>query len=334
MGIRSAPLGDLAELEEHFPQLTECNLPELGSLNGHAVSIIMRDLVKRAMAIIVNNMFTATPIAKAGYVEGTEDVYTDGDKLAQKMYIKSLQECFPAAGIIAEEGKRRFGNLSPDTRYFFTVDPLDGTKAYLRRQSHGIATMIALFDAHLDKYLAAYIGDVMAQEIYGFRPGSSKVHRLMRNECKDTLSIDPLRTLAEQWVLLRDLPESLRERPSRWALSGFIDGERYSSNKRLFRGVSIADGSIGTMFARLWKGEVGAIMLPTGPQTPWDICPCIAISEQLGFRFLRWSSGYGTAPLQNGIPREVVRTNYEVLVVHHTRLAELEGHMSTFTLLE
>ncbi len=325
------------EVPSEVEESHDCTLPNLGPFNGHAVSIIMRDLVRRAMAIILNNMFTVVPIAKAGYVEGTEDVYTDGDKLAQQMYIKSLQECFPEAGIIAEEGKRRFGNLSPNTRYFFTVDPLDGTKAYLRRQSHGIATMIALFDAAKNTYLSAYIGDVMAQEIYGFRPGSSKVHRLMRNECKDTLSIDPHRTLAEQWVLLRDLPESFQEKSSRWALSGFIAGERYAARYRLFRGVSIADGSIGTMFARLWKGEVGAIMLPRGTQTPWDICPCIAISEQLGFRFLRWtgaSSGYGVAPVMSIIPREVQHTKYEILVVHHTRLAELEDHMSAFALLE
>ena len=44
-------------------------------------------------------------------------------------------------------------------------------------------------------------------------------------------------------------------------------------------------GSIGTIFARLWKCEVGAIIYLPRPDTPWDICPIIGISGKLGYKF-------------------------------------------------
>jgi fructose-1,6-bisphosphatase/inositol monophosphatase family enzyme len=53
-----------------------------------------------------------------------------------------------------------------------TVDSLDGTKAYVRKQFHGIGTMVSLVcDCNV---IAAYVGDLMTQEIYGFRPASPK----------------------------------------------------------------------------------------------------------------------------------------------------------------
>ena len=49
---------------------------------------------------------------------------------------------------------------------YITVDPLDGTKAFIRRQSHGVGTMVAMVEE--GQVVSAYVGDVNTQEIYGF----------------------------------------------------------------------------------------------------------------------------------------------------------------------
>src|SRR5215216_2617710 len=111
-------------------------------LNGHAVGIILKELVRRAMTIIRNERQVFEATVKQGYGGKMDDVFTSADTKAQQVYIKSLRECFPGCAIIAEEGGEADGpDRSADT--FFTVDPLDGTKAFVRRQSHGVGTMVA-----------------------------------------------------------------------------------------------------------------------------------------------------------------------------------------------
>ena len=72
-----------------------------------------------------------------------DDVFTSADKLAQESYVKSLRECFPDIGIIGEEESLSIP-AKKGRRAFFTIDPIDGTKAYIRRQSHGIGSMVSL----------------------------------------------------------------------------------------------------------------------------------------------------------------------------------------------
>ena len=110
--------------------------------------------------------------AEADHRGNLSDVVTDADHDAHAIYLKLLRECFPGIAIIAEEEEAEGGE--PET--YFTVDPLDGTKAFVRRQSHGIGTMISLVDR--GQVIAAYVGDVMTQEVFGFRPGSPHVHRI------------------------------------------------------------------------------------------------------------------------------------------------------------
>src|SRR5262245_44738224 len=103
-------------------------------LNGHAVGIILKELVRRAMMIIRNERQVFEATAKQGHTGNMDDVFTSADTKAQEVYIKSLRECFPDYAIVAEEGLVT-QPAAPSTQpgAFFTVDPLDGTKAFVRR---------------------------------------------------------------------------------------------------------------------------------------------------------------------------------------------------------
>src|SRR4051812_826759 len=163
-------------------------------LNGHAVGIILKELVRRAMTTIRNERQVFEATVKQGYSGDMDDVFTSADTKAQEVYIKSLRECFPGYAIVAEEGGGT-EDRSADT--YFTVDPLDGTKAFVRRQSHGVGTMVALVEKGLVS--SAYVGDVNTQEIYGYRPGSGTVHRISEYETSERLQHNA-KPLVEQYV--------------------------------------------------------------------------------------------------------------------------------------
>jgi fructose-1,6-bisphosphatase/inositol monophosphatase family enzyme len=282
------------------------------SLNSHAIGIVMKELVRRAMAAIRRQRITFEAKHKLAYDGISDDLVTTADAAAQEVFIRSLRECFPQFGIIAEEDDLFIPCTHPTLDIYFTVDPLDGTKAFGRRQSHGVGSMISLVCQ--GKVIASYIADINTQEIYGYRPDSQKVHRISDLDMTEQLSIDTNRPLANQVILLRDpLPE--------------YDSPAVAELTAHMKSYQIADGSIGVMMARLWKSEVGAVVLRPGHQTPWDATPIIGISRKLGFSFIslvETGSQLVMEPAFEELPKEVITTDHNILVVHESQLPIVE----------
>ncbi len=285
---------------------------EFGPINPHIVGIVMKETVRRAIAAIRARRFLFEARAKADYRGDLNDVVTNADHDAQAIYLKLLRECFPGVEIIAEEDERTAATGGePET--YFTVDPLDGTKAFVRRQSHGIGTMVSLVER--GQVIAAYVGDVMTQEVFGFRPGSPNVHRISEFDRGERLRIDPELRLAKQYLLLRAGPH--RYPPVLQTLAGGRDSRGH------FRQIEVESGSIGTSMARLWKGEVGGAALLPAQETPWDVSPLIGISRKLGFVFLRVTEGGRLQAYEPLVSAVTYRRQHATLVVHETRLGEL-----------
>jgi len=268
-------------------------------LNGHAVGIILKELVRRAMTVIRNERQVFEATAKQDRSGSMDDVFTSADTKAQEVYIKSLRECFPHYAIVAEEGNVASflaGPVRPGT--FFTVDPLDGTKAFVRRQSHGVGTMVALVEQ--GRVVSAYVGDINTQEIYGYRPGSRLVHRISEYETSEQLA-HAVKPISEQYALLRDPPHA------------------YSHASRAllqrFKSYEVEGGSIGIWLARLWKREVGAALLLPTVETPWDMAPIVGISKMLGYRFYR-PAAEGWRDFEPVIGEQVSDHDHDVLVIH------------------
>jgi fructose-1,6-bisphosphatase/inositol monophosphatase family enzyme len=281
-------------------------------LNGHAVGIIMKELVRRALGVIQAERISFESHAKQGYhdLEGEmNDVLTSADLKAQDIYVRSLRECFPSFGIISEEGVSEPGDT------YFTIDPVDGTRAFVRGQSHGIGTMIALI--HKGECVAAYIGDVNTGEIFGFRPGSSGCHRITNFEAARKLqtkmtSADPL----QGYVLLRDPLES-HYSPATGKLV------------RQFKNYLVDGGSIGIWLARLWKREVTAAVIPEGTETPWDQSPIVGISQKLGYLFLSPDPETGQwTDARIKLSRENQQRGTDLLVIHRDDCSRLSSEWS------
>lgn len=275
-----------------------------GNLNGHAVGIILKELVRRAIVTIRNERTIFDVTLKAGYDGEMTDVFTSADRKAQEVYLRSLRECFPNHGIVAEEDTL---TIAPrEGAGYFTVDPLDGTKAFIRRQSHGIGTMVALVEH--SSIISAYIGDVNTQEIYGFRPNSQRVHRITEFETAEELRHHD-RPLAEQNILLRD-PEHVYSKASCGLLGRFKAWE-------------IGGGSIGIWFARLWKREVGAALLSPAVETPWDSAPVVGIATALGYVFCQPLENGRWQPFEPNVQTTTYKRDHDLLVIHQNDFAKL-----------
>jgi fructose-1,6-bisphosphatase/inositol monophosphatase family enzyme len=280
-------------------------------INEHIIGIILKELVRRAMVIARRQILSFEVSGKMGYGGEMDDFFTSADSQAQESYVRSLQECFPGIGIIGEEDSLVVF-VEKGWNAYFTIDPIDGTKAYIRRQSHGVGSMIALIiDGVIE---AAFIGDINSREIFGYRPGSSNVWRITDLEAYEKLDSNPPETIISGLsILLREREQKYSEVSRRT-----IDG---------FKTVLVDGGSIGTWAARLWKREVGALLLYPSWETPWDSSPVIGISKKLGYVFLRpfgFKNGWMT--YEPEISREKFWRAHETLIIHKNHLEAFHEH--------
>jgi fructose-1,6-bisphosphatase/inositol monophosphatase family enzyme len=278
----------------------------LGPLNGHSVGRILKEAVRRAATVIRAERQSFEQHVKEGYGGSMDDVFTSADKAAQEVYLRTFRECFPGCGVLGEEDSLVIPATAPITAYF-TVDPIDGTRAFIRRQSHGISTMVALVDG--GEVISAYVGDVSSNEVYGYRPGSSRVHRITNLDTFETLN--PREgcpgKLSDVHGLLRDPPEAYS--PETQALV------------RSFKSYEVMGSSIGTWAARQWKGEVGAVLYAPGFDTPWDTTPIIGICRKLGLSWLRPEGG-AWVDYQPKLPLKPTRRDHDALVIHSGCVAD------------
>lgn len=248
----------------------------IGDLNGHAVGRILKEAVRRASTTIANQRTHFEATTKAGYAGDMDDVFTSADISAQEVYLRTFRECFPECGVIAEEDALTLSATPPVSAYF-TVDPLDGTKAFVRRQSHGVATMVAMVAD--GKVIAAYIGDINTDEVYGYRPGSEHVHRITRLD-----TFEPLAPAAGDRKPLASATGLLRDPATDYA-------QEAQDLIAALKTHQIMGASIGTWMARLWKREIDLLIIPGAFETPWDSTPIQGITEKLGYAYLRHEEG-------------------------------------------
>lgn len=232
--------------------------------------IIHKEIVSRAMREIRNQIGKFTTYDKeVDYKEGA-DLVTTADYAAQQIYTDMIDECTPNAGIVAEENGLLKSPSNGET-ISYTIDPVDGTKALVRKQSDGIGTLFGVVDTASNDIIWSYVWDVMTQELYYYRPWSDKVHRLsLEDPTKNSILSYQNRDIKRILTLddIRKYPERVDKITTPWW---------YRDN------IGVSNGSIGTNMARLWKCEVDAVLLKSWTAMPWDRIPCAGISKRLWY---------------------------------------------------
>lgn len=295
--------------------MTDATDDSFGALTAHAVGTLMKEAVRRAIVAIRAHRFSFETLAK-NRVGEAPDFVTTADSAAQRVFVTLLSQWFPGFGITAEEENLRVPCTIPGRSLWFTVDPLDGTRAFMRRQSHGIGTMISLIDG--EEVVAACVGDVMTSEVYAARPGDTAVHRVSEFGIAERLAIDPGRALGGQYLL-----RTQGRGTGSAAIHALGEGEG-----ALFAGVESTTGSLGIAMARLWKGEVGgAVFGPFPAASPWDLYPVVGLSRRLGFQFhtLGIDADAWRRPFEPVVAQDGMAMPSPVLVIHGGRAGELEA---------
>ena len=282
-----------------------------GGMNSHTVGRLMKEAAWRAMQLIGDRIDNMVVTAKETPGK-MNDLFTDADEDAQRIYRELIEESFPTYGVIGEEGKLRIPCRNK-RGLCFSLDPIDGTNAFVRGEPFGkFGTMIALAEG--GRVISAWVGDVTSEQLFGYRPGSPNTHRLVGRNASIHLTIDESQLLADQYVLLRDGPELLSINMRKLV--------SLDNPNRLFKKYEVYGGSIGTWAVRLWSGNIGGLIIGAGHDAPWDIWPIIGICCHMGFVFLRFYRGK-LVPVELPVTDKTVYRPFEVLVVHQSRLSEL-----------
>ena len=102
----------------------------------HAMSIEDADLIGAALAEIAEEAGRLIlPLWKSGLAVETKSdssPVTIADRRAETLILARLQERFPGVPVVSEEDASEFGTPEKIAERFFLVDPLDGTKAFVR----------------------------------------------------------------------------------------------------------------------------------------------------------------------------------------------------------
>jgi 3'(2'), 5'-bisphosphate nucleotidase len=104
----------------------------MASIDSPSVGALLADIVEAASAeilalwrgeFVVDHKPDASPV-------------TEADRRAEAVILERLARTFPDIPVISEEDAAEFGTPSSIGPRFFLVDPLDGTKAFVRGDSH------------------------------------------------------------------------------------------------------------------------------------------------------------------------------------------------------
>lgn len=200
--------------------------------------------------------------------KGTGDIVTNFDMESERLIKNHILMHFPDHVIQAEESKIDLSTL-PDSVIWF-IDPLDGTKAFLRGNFAFVSLSIAAWDK--TGVLAGVVYNPFTDMLYSCaRNGEVRLNNTPL-PLPRTSSIIKARLLID---FSDQLPDSLQKELAIADLTGKI-GRTY----RLGGGISqhlmlIAQGTLhgGLFWGAGWKGEF------------WDIAAAALILKELGFEF-------------------------------------------------
>lgn len=268
----------------------------------------MQTMVQGAIQIIQKETATFTRKNKIGYDGVANDLVTTADINAQNHYRNFIEQQYPDDGIIGEEDL----NKPSINGQYFTIDPLDGTKAFGRRQSNGVGTMIAHVNAK-GEVDAVCIGDINTGELFCY--GDELAPTRIRFGIETLLPKHKQRPFTTMYALLREHPEEFPVK-----IQDLIRKERGG----IMDGLYIESGSIGITMAQLWTGEVGILILLPSYETPWDTTPLIGMNRKLDIVHLKFNPETNRFEEINMLaPKMIIKRDYVEVIVRRQHVQEL-----------
>ncbi len=191
-----------------------------------------------------------------------QDICTSADLGSEDIIIRGIRTKFPDHSVYSEEA----GDLSKDSEYKWIIDPLDGTKEYIRG--------IPQFNVSI---AVEYLGELVVGVVY--RPSDNSLYSASLGEGAflngKNISVSTITTLEDSFVYCY-LPSAFRN-PERYIDAWNRIGE---IGKRVYRLRSFADEN--TMLCWLAQGGHEAYINLSNSPRWYDIAPGLFIAKEAG----------------------------------------------------
>lgn len=263
--------------------------------NSYQIGQTLITIVKRMQSSILQYMQEFNPdqdIVGKDDAEGTSDadITTVIDTRAQKVCIDIAEKTWgPELGIIAEEsgdGCLDFRQSAyTDCEACLTIDPLDGTRAFVNGGSTAVGIILSLtIDGET---VGSVVCNIATKEIYlqgnnGYPYQQAFFGSQLRMQCSNELSYEEFcdtHCIAQQNLTSRGYNDCVR----------FLLQDSRLEKPGLYKRSEVVSGSTALNFARLWKGEVSTMIVPgKRTDTPWDMNAIFAINQQDSMRVRRF----------------------------------------------
>ncbi|MBD3248773.1 3'(2'),5'-bisphosphate nucleotidase CysQ [Candidatus Woesearchaeota archaeon] len=143
------------------------------------------DIAKEAGKVIMevySKDFDFEDKKSSSFSEGVSPL-TEADTAADKVIKRRLRELYPSIPVLSEEGKDISYSLRKKWNKFFLVDPLDGTKEFIKRNGEFTVNIALIFEGK--PILGVVYVPVKDILYYGFEGGSFKV------DSNDAVKLEP-----------------------------------------------------------------------------------------------------------------------------------------------
>ena len=219
--------------------------------------LFAREITKNAGQILLNEQ----EIRIVKYKD-IKDIATSADLHSEKFLIDSILRKYPGHSILSEEK----GEINKNSPFRWVIDPLDGTKEFVRR--------IPLFNVSL---ALEYDKETLVSCVY--RPSEDVLYSAalgigsFRN--REKIKVSPIKSLSESFVYCY-LPSYHRQKEKydwAWKVLGKI-------GKKVYRLRALADEN--TALCWLAQGGIEAYLNLSNPPKWHDIAPGLFIAKEAG----------------------------------------------------
>lgn len=191
-----------------------------------------------------------------------QDIATSADIASEKYIIKTILDRYPDHGIISEER----GEINPESKYKWIIDPLDGTKEYVRNIPQWNCS-IAL----------QYLHETIVASVY--RPHENVLFSAGKNlgsfRNRTKINVSKVKDLGNSFIYCY-LPSYTRNKNSyEWSFD-----KLKLIGKKSYRLRSYADEN--TALCWLAQGGCEAYLNLSNPPKDYDIIPGLFIAKEAG----------------------------------------------------
>jgi len=220
------------------------------------IGLVLAEIVEEAAGVILPFWETEMEITQ----KADESPVTEADRAGERLILERLRERFPDVPVISEEHASEFGTPDAIGPRFFLVDPVDGTKAFVRRDPNFTVNIGLIQDC---RPVAGAVCAPATGEIWLTTPQGA-MKRRVRSDVLEPVRVRPWPKGEAVALVSHTMKE---ERAAQLA-------EQYGFDLR-----TPMDSSI--KFCRIAEGAAD-IYPRHGPTSEWDIAAGHAVLEAAG----------------------------------------------------